>query len=47
MKERGFFVADRTHPDHGSTMRDAMDPRVLIPDLGLRHRNLIVFKEPR
>lgn len=39
----GLIVTDRTHPDHGSTIRDAMDPRVRIGDLGISHRDLLIL----
>lgn len=40
----GFIVADRTHPEHGSTMRDAMDPRVMLADLGIHHHDLLILR---
>lgn len=40
---RGLIVSDRTHPDHGSTIRHAMDPRVRIGDLGLRLSDFLIL----
>jgi hypothetical protein len=44
-KQYGFIVSDRTHPDHGSKVRDCMDPRVVIPDLGIWHHDLLILEQ--
>lgn len=42
-KEFGFYVTDRTEPEQGSKVREAMDARIHYEDLGIRHSDLIVL----
>ncbi len=44
LKKYGAFVSDKTNPDHGSTIRKPMDPRISFGDLGLRHKDFLILE---